>query len=479
MIKNKLLIIILSFIIALFCEFLMLKSYIYIGGAIVLIILAVLALKSPLFFLISVIVIFEEGFQTIDFGIPHWMYKDIAVTVLGIGLIAQFFRNGFCLHIGKENSYFRYILLLFLIVFLSILIGSWWIYEQPVNSLIFRGRPFYLYLIFLYLTMVNFNCEQIKKFIKFVVFSALIVSILVIIDAKVLGGGKIFHLAMSNGISGFRGGSVRIWTYSFITIWAYFYLLSGARFKKEKIKKALYIIFFLIINYQIIFCNTTRQLIAMLFLTTILFFFNLKAFSKIMIACITVIIITSAIAGYVSNSDLFKNIFFYKIAQETRYEAKQTTKGNIAIRANAIRYFYPYFKKTGFLGMGMMSYTNKDSLVSIGFEKGYSFWDLGFFAMLFRFGIFAIIFIFFVLKRIFKDLRFIQAKVNDPEMQIVANSLIYMFISKIILLPSSTIFFGESDCLYYGILFYFIYRMKVSAVKEATKIIPAENSILA
>lgn len=459
MIKNKQNIYFLSLLIALFLCFLMLKSYVYLGGAIALVILFILALKSPLFFLISIVVIFEKGFQIIDFGIPHWMYPDIAIVGLCLGLIIQFIRVKFSDYLPRRNIYLGYILLLFLIIFSSIFIGSWLIYKQPISTLMFSGRPFLLYLIFLYLTMTNFSCDQIKRFIKFVVYSASIVSILVIIDAKLLGGGKIFQLAMSNRISGFRGDAVRIFTYPFITIWAYFYLLSGIRFEKETAKKALYIILILIISYQIIYCNMTRQIIVMLFLATILFFFHLKLFSKIIIASIVGVIITFVVMVNANNRGLFEDVFLNKIIQETQYEATQTTKGNIAIRLNAIKYFYPYFVKTGYLGMGMMSYTYEDSPVNIGVYKGYSFWDLGFFAILFRFGILAIMFIFFVLKRVFKDLRFIQMDESDPEMKIVANGLIYLFISKIILLPSSDVFFSEWNCLYYGIIFYFISRM--------------------
>lgn len=470
--KNNFLMFSIAVIFALFFGSLILKSHLYFLVGISIFILAAIALKSPLLFLILMVIIYEKGFQTIDFGIPHWMYvENIAVIFLVIGLIIQFIKGKFGDYFIKEDIYFRYVLLIFLIVFSSIFIGSWWILNQPIETLIFRTREFFLYLIFLYLTMANFNCGQIKRFIKFGAYSAIIISILVIIDAKLLGGGKIFHLAMSNGVSGVRTGAVRIFTYPFITIWAYFYLLSVIRFEKEIIRKVLYIIFILIISYQIIFCNMTRQIIVMLFLTTILYFFNLKFFSKIIITSTIGVIIILAGIIYANNSNLLKNSFFYKITQVTQYEATQTMEGNIAIRLNAIKYFYPYFKKTGFLGIGTMSFSYENSPVRIGAKKGYIFGDLGFFAILFRFGVFSVIFIIFVLKSIFKDLRFIEAEESYSEIKIIADSLIYLFISQIILLPTSTIFFGGHYILYYGIIFYFISRIKKDVVRKASNVI--------
>ena len=469
MIKNILPAVFLSFIIAFFCGFLMVNNYILLVGIIGLVVLAILASKSPLVFLISIVIIYAKGFQIIDFGIPHWMYKDVALIALGVGLLVQFIKNGYRLHASNKNVYFRYICLIFSIVFLSIFIGSWWIYKQPINTLVFRARAFLLYFIFLYLLMVNFNSEQIKKFIKFVLYSALIVSVLVIIDAKLLGGGKIFNLAMSNGVSGYRFGAVRIFTYPFVTIWAYFYLLSNIRFNPNNFKKAFYALGLGLIIFQLIFCNMTRQILVMLLLSTAVFMIRLKTTSRILIGCfiggiITLIVLTYSFSGEFSMNNILGNF-----VQQTQYEAGQTTEGNIAIRRNAIKYFYPYFEKTRFLGIGMMSVTHKDSPISVGSSKGYIFADLGFFAILFRFGIFAVMLIFFVLKRVFKDLCCIQ-KTKDIETKIIANSLIYVFVSKIILLPTSTIFFSESSCLYYAILFYFICRMRRDSKKEAEKL---------
>lgn len=458
--------ILFSAIVAFLCGVLLLNSHVYLIGTAVLIVLIILALKSPLVFLISVVIIHEKGFQTIDFGIPHWMYMDIAFVALSIGLIVQLIKTKFHFREAIRSVYFRYIILIISVVFLSIFIGSWLIYNQPIKSLVFRARPFFLYFIFLYLVLIDFNIEQIKKFMGFVVYSACIISVLVIIDSKLLGGGKIFQLAMSNGISGFRAGMVRIFTYPFITVWAYFYLLSGIKLEKKKARKILYVIFLLIIGYQLVFCNITRQLIVVLLLTTILFLFNLKPFSKVIITSFAMALLILTAMFCINNTALMQDTFFYKIGKTTQLEVGQTTQGNIAIRRNAIKYFYPYFKKTSFLGMGMMSPIYENSPVAIGLSKGYNFADMGFFAILFRFGIFAIILMFLILKRVFIDLSCVQRRTKDHQVQIIVNSLIFLFISKIIILPFSTIFFRGDVSLFYGILFYFLFKLKKGLEKE-------------
>jgi len=274
---------------------------------------------------------------------------------------------------------------------------------------------------------------------------------------------------MSNGISGLRGGSVRIFTYSFITVWAYFYLLSAIRFQKGKNKIILLSISWALIAFQLFFCNMSRQLMLMVSLTTLLFLFHLQGISQLIIGSTACGLIAFTAIVVLNNDNLLENNSAYKIIHNTQYEAVQSSKGNIAVRLNGIKYFYPYFKKTGFLGMGMMSVTDKNSPAKWAIEHGYLFGDLAFFAILFRFGIFAVIFIIYVLWRVFKDLQLIQ-NTGDIEYKIIANCLIYLFISKIIFLPSSTLFFHEVSCLYYGMLFYFIYRLKSDVTnKEASE----------
>ena len=149
--KNTLPVVCIAIAISILCSILMLRSNFYLIALMLLVILVMLASKSSLLFLITLVVIYAKGFQIIDFGIPHWMYKDVALMALCVGLIVQFIKNGSRLQLTIKNNYFRYILVFLLIVFFSIFIGSWWIYKQPISSLIFSARPFFLYFTFLYL----------------------------------------------------------------------------------------------------------------------------------------------------------------------------------------------------------------------------------------------------------------------------------------------------------------------------------------
>ena len=284
-----------------------------------------------------------------------------------------------------------------------------------------------------------------------------------IIDAKLLGGDKIFKLAWGNGISGIRAGSVRIFTYIFIIQWAYFYLLSSIRFETDKFKRIIYILFWLIILYQFIFCNMTRQLLLMVFLTTIIFFCRLENRTKLFVLLAVSLVFSAVLLITLNKNNLKLNgTVFGKLVSLTQNEVSDKEHGNIAIRVNGIKFYYPYFQETKFLGMGMMSTTFQGSPVHKGELRKYQFADIGFFAILFRFGVFAIFFIIIVLVGLFKDLLFIQKNATDISSRINANGLTYFLIGTIIFVPSLSIFFEDINALYYGIIFYFVYKIKDS-----------------
>ncbi len=62
----------------------------------------------------------------------------------------------------------------------------------------------------------------------------------------------------------------------------------------------------------------------------------------------------------------------------------------------------------------------------------------------------------------------IQKNANTKN-KILANSMIYFFISQIIFLPATKIFFTESNCFYWGIFFYIIYKLKSEITLQNTQ----------
>ena len=163
--------IILTILIAFCFAKIMMVSYVVAAGLFFFIFLLFLSVRSPIFFLISIIIIQERLFQTYNFGIPVWWYSDIAIVLLGAGIFMQFLKSGWPSGIGK-NYYFRAILILLGIVAFSMIWGSWLVFQQPEVTLILRSRVFFLYFIFLYLFQVKFDVKQINYFMNFVVYSA-------------------------------------------------------------------------------------------------------------------------------------------------------------------------------------------------------------------------------------------------------------------------------------------------------------------
>ena len=418
-----------------------------------------LSIKLPLIFLFVVFLIHERGFETINYGIDHWVYPDIALVILMTGVVSQLLAGKFNLKEVSENSYLKFIIAILLLVHVSIFFGGYFVLNQPVDSLIFRPRAFYFYLVFLFLLMSDFKFKDIKIFMQIVLLSAIGISVLLIVDAKVLGGGKIFNLAMLNGISGTRLGSARIATYVFMTVWMYFYLLARLKHCKKPLLKFLYLTSLALILYQIVFVAMIRQLFIMMLLATGIFLLNLKMKRKIIVISIFIIFLCLVIYYFANNDFLFRESYFYKLTEHTLTEIQKTSEGNFAIRLNAARFFYPYFQKTFFLGMGILSPTYKNSPVCIGLQCGYNFADLGIISVIYRFGILAILTIVLLLKKAFHDLKFI-IKTSDGEARTIAESIFYFLICLIVLILPTTIFFNGGDVFYYAIVLYFIYRMK-------------------
>ncbi len=467
---KKIIILILSSLISYYCINMFIKMFyfqlIYIPFIVLLIIIAY---KTPLVFLIILTMFYEMFFQMYPFWIPPWQFRDFTILILCTGIIVQLIKNGFRLKLGTNNYYYKYILLIFAIIFLTIFFGSYLILDQNINSLIFRGRPYFLYLVFLYLCLSEFNIDQINKYILFIVFSAVIVSLLLIIDAKLLGGFKIFIYASINGVSGLRGGNIRIAVFVFMTLFSYFYLLSTIKITKNPKMRLLSILSLAIITYQIVFILMTRQILVYLFMTTILFLVNIKSlFFKTFIYCTLSLTLLGVILFYLNNPILAEETFFFKILERTKVEAAKKDEGNIGIRIKGIKFYYTYFKKTYFIGMGMTAVTDENSPEYIGSKKGLLFTDLGFFAVLYRFGIFSIILSAVIFTRVFKDLSFIQ-KNGNARHKTIANSLTYFLISTIIFLPVLKGFFNEGHALYYGIIFYIIYKLKSEITLQNTR----------
>jgi len=121
----------------------------------------IMVYRFPAFYLIFIIVIYEKFFQTIPVWIQPWKFMDYTIILVSMGIIVQLIKNRFSLKLGTNNYYFRFILYIFLVIFSCIFIGSYLVFNQPVNSLIFRARPYFLYLIFLYLCLAKFNINQL------------------------------------------------------------------------------------------------------------------------------------------------------------------------------------------------------------------------------------------------------------------------------------------------------------------------------
>lgn len=440
-----------------------------------LLFIIIIAYKYPVIYLIIATIIYEKLFQMYPLWIPMWQFNDYALLFVVFGLIVQIVKNRFNLKLGENNYYFNYILLILGIVLFSIAVGSFIIFEQPAETLIFRPRLYFMYLIFLYLCLADFSTKQVFMYIYFIVVSSFIIALLIIIDSKFFGGFKIFQYAWFNGISGERAGTIRIVVYGFASVYTYFYLLSSLRFIKNSRLRFLLFLAWTAITYQIIFCSMTRQQLIMIAMATIIFLLRIQnLFYKTLIYCTLSISILSTVLYFANNMDSFKETSYYKLFETSSSEVAGDTEGSMSLRINGIKFFYKFFEKSYFLGIGMSTAREESSPEYQGLQEHFLFTDLGFFTTLYKFGIFSVVLITIILVRIFRDLAYIQKK-GDTQIKIIANSLTYFFISSIMFLPAYRGFFWDGECMYYGIFFYIIYKLKSSLDHQAP--VNAENKL--
>ncbi|NCU32373.1 MAG: hypothetical protein EOM23_05470, partial [Candidatus Moranbacteria bacterium] len=76
----------------------------------------------PLWFLISLVVIQEKLFQSIDIGIDIYLYTDLVIVLLGGAIVFQFLLRGWPKDLHK-NFYFLAILTMLTIILFSIFFG--------------------------------------------------------------------------------------------------------------------------------------------------------------------------------------------------------------------------------------------------------------------------------------------------------------------------------------------------------------------
>lgn len=419
-----------------------------------------LSVRYPLGFFILILVIFERCFQTIDLGLQPWMYKDIALALLVPALLLQWaiaIKEG--RSFAPRDRYAVFIFLIWAVVFGTMIIGSFLLLEQPLNTLLFRTRAAFLLLIFFYLYLVNFSVIQIKKFFDFLFWSALIVSILVILDAKLLGGGKIFKLAMHNGVSGVRGGAVRIFTYVTASVMVFYYIMAVLRVKKFVTGRQWLILAWFVMIFQFFFCNMTRQLMLQFAAVILLYIITMSAHIRKWLLPIMAVVVLLGALVFVWSEGRVGSKQLAAIVEKTQTELDSPRDGNVAVRKNGFAFYYPYLQKTWFIGMGITSTTYPGSPEMKGDAKGYLMADLGFVATFLKFGIPGILATLVFFSFIFIDLKYIYQK-GSEEVRVLALAIFYFMLGQVATLPTSTMFFSQWDVFYSGIFFYFIYRLK-------------------
>ena len=124
-----------------------------------------------------------------------------------------------------------------------------------------------------------------------------------------------------------------------------------------------------------------------------------------------------------------------------------------------IRYYWRAFVETGCIGIGMVSSVRMaDSTVGIGMvDYGYNPVDQGIFSVIMQFGFQALFLTVWICYRIFRDLNYVR-KYGFLEFKIIAIAIQMLLLFKIV--TFSHIFFRGSESLWWGIFFFFTWKLR-------------------
>lgn len=353
-----------------------------------------------------------------------------------------------------RNFYFRSICGIIVIVLIPIALTSILFYEQPLSILIRRPIMYAGFLVFplLYLGKVDKRFLEIwiNIFVGMSVFAATLISfasyspdIASLFNPEAISSrfGKI-------RIAGVMGAPILI---------SLFYCISSLFNEKHKISS--FISLFLctaLLAYPTIFINLTRGKIIGIFLTLIFFVIWFLPWRKTFLFVLT--ILTILFFSFVFDSSGSFSDVFYKVFDSVVQEKSQGA-GTIGVRMRGANYFFEEFRKTNLIGMGMVSASESfdNPIIKAKLRYGFSLNDLGFLAVLFQFGFPAIVLALIVLKRIFRELTFV-IRYGDSSFKCIAIGIFIYFVYQIVL--GQHMFFWGKNSFYYGMLFYFVWRMK-------------------
>ncbi len=258
-----------------------------------------------------------------------------------------------------------------------------------------------------------------------------------------------------------------------IIIYSIFYLLH-VLIKREypfKVRKWCFVSLFILLFF-LFFVYLSRFIIFGVLLTAgfyFLFYLNIRHKISIMVSLLVIVVLTEIYTKY-KPIHLIRNCF------TSGWEEYKYADGNVGIRIYGIRYYANEFRKSGYIGIGLVSSVRaSQTSVSIGMTQyRYNPADLRIFAVLFQFGFPAIVLTIVILNRMFRDLAFVIRHGNSRHQSIAMAILLYLLYQ---IFTLSHIFLWHKFAFWTGLFFFMVWRMREVTAREVVRIRRKQESL--
>ncbi len=193
------------------------------------------------------------------------------------------------------------------------------------------------------------------------------------------------------------------------------------------------------------------------FSIVIFYYFLFHANIRHKVHALLVVILLSALLWTFGDTKFMGSL--YSSVRSTKEEYKASYRNNVTVRIDCVRYYMNEFRRSGYFGLGLSSSKLTESApLSLGRRTyRYNPNDHGIFAVVYQFGVPAIVLMLIILFFCFRDLAIILRFGSEKFQAIAMGIHLYLVLSIVGLLQ---VFLKPRMSLWTGLVFFMVWRMR-------------------
>ncbi len=356
----------------------------------------------------------------------------------------------------RYEWYSKYIILYWIIIVISLIAGSYFIFGQPVISGIIPARKYLFIISYFCLAAIGFSLNDFSKFMQTISIAGTVLASMILIDIHLLGGGVIFEFIPDK--TQIRADSLRFSVSTFLISVACIYNFICAKNSLALKKKLIYNGLSFICLAEIIFCNMTRaRIIALIFVLILISIkkIDLKKVAGLIVLFVCISFSSSLINLLPASRTLggLYNLTRSEMSTGSYYHGK----GNINIRFEAFSYYTKlWLTKSPLFGVGVFSETRFkwNPMTNAELKYGYHISDINTMDTLVRFGVFGAVVLVALYLKLFVNIKHLWQKCSGQE-HIILSTIFYTLIFSL-LTPTLGNILTTNNLIYYGMFFYYL-----------------------